>query len=55
MRFAGFIVYDEKFEEKMQIIWSGRFWGKAEAGQTGKLVRSFVELSRCGDQVSGVE
>ena len=33
--------------------WS--FCGKVEAGQTGKLVRSFVESSRCGDQVSGIE
>ena len=31
--------------------WS--FCGKVEAGQTGKLVRSFGESSRCGDQVFG--
>ena len=31
--------------------WS--FCGKVEAGQSGKLVRSFVEWSRCCDQVFG--
>ena len=40
-------------ESAGSLKWS--FCGKVEAGQTGKLVRSFVESSGCGDQVSGVE
>ena len=43
---AGFIVYDEKFEEKVQVIWSGIFWGKVSGTQAGRVVRSFVVLSR---------
>ena len=30
VRFAGFMVYgEEKFEEKLQVVWSGSFWHKA--------------------------
>ena len=46
INFAGFMVYDEKFEENVQVVSRGVFCGKGEAGQTGKLVRSFVVLSR---------
>ena len=46
MNFAGFMVYDEKFEEKVQVIWSWSFWGKMRGTQTGMVVRSFGMLSR---------
>ena len=46
VNFAGFMKYGEKFEEKVQVVLSGVFVTKVEAGQTLKLVRSFVVLSR---------
>ena len=46
MNFAGFMVYDEKFEEKVQVIWSGSFCAKVRGTQTGRVVVSFVVLSR---------
>ena len=46
MNFAEFMVYDEKFEKKEQVIWSGSFWAKVRGTQTGRVVTSFVVLSR---------
>ena len=40
------MVYDEKFEEKVQVIWSWSFCGKVRVTQTGRVVRSFGVLSR---------
>ena len=45
MNFAGFIVYDEKFEDKVQVIWSGSFWGKVSGTQTRMVVMSFAVLN----------
>ena len=46
VNFAGYTKYGEKFEEKVQVFLSGVFVTKGKQGQTGKLVRSFVVLSR---------
>ena len=37
---------EEKFEEKVQVVWSGSFVAKLRGTQARRVVRSFVVLSR---------